>query len=132
MSWPTVAPETLRAAAILTNGAVASSVLDCRNANQVTVAVNFTLGSLTNMLIKVQLSNDKTNWYDYEIDDVTNAVVASTALNIPARSLQRLFDGSCSLAFQVPVKAAYLRLSVLGTGTVTSSSCDITAFLGVA
>lgn len=84
------------------------------------------------MLLRTQLSFNNSDWFDYEIDDTANVVTSGTDLQIPARSLIRVFDGDCTLGFQVPVKAAYLRFKVVGTGTATGSSCTITAMLGVA
>ena len=132
MSWPTVTQKPLRAAAVLTNALVYSTPLEVTNQNQVCVQVNFTKGSLTNMLLRTQLSFDNVNWFDAEIDDTQNETTSGTDLQIPARALVRLFDGDCALAFQVPCKAAWMRFGVIGTGTVTGSNCTIAAMLGVA
>ena len=133
MSWQTVSsPPALRAEAVLTNALVYSNPLEVVNQNQVCALIDFTLGSLTNMLLRTQVSYDKTNWYDVEIDDTQNEATVGTDVQIPARALVRVFDGNCALAIQVPVKAAWLRFGVIGTGTVTGSSCTITPMVGVA
>lgn len=132
MSWLTVYKQPVRTAAVLTNSFVYSSPLDVSNINQVCLLVDFTIGSLTDMLLAVQVSYDSTNWYDYEIDDTTNATTSAPVLKVPARSYYRVFDATCSLAIQVPLKAAAVRFGVKGEGTVTSSSCAMTAMLGVA
>jgi hypothetical protein len=84
------------------------------------------------MLMRTQLSYDNVLWFDYEIDDTQNEVTSGTDLQIPARALVRVFDGSCALALQVPVKSAWVRFGLTGTGTVTGSSCDISVMPGVA
>jgi hypothetical protein len=133
MSWQTVSsPPALRVAAVLTNALVYSNPLEVVNQNQVCALVSFTIGSLTNMLMRTQFSYDKTNWFDAEIDDTQNEAVVGTDANIPARALVRIFDGNCSLAIQVPCKSAWVRFGVIGTGTVTGSSCSIVAMVGVA
>lgn len=132
MSWLTVAPIAQRTAAVLTNALVYTTPLELVNQNQVTALVDFTLGSLTNMLLRVQMSPDKTNWYDYEIDDSQNEAVSGADADIPARALVRLFDADCHLAIQIPVKTVWMRFGVIGTGTVTNSSCAISAMVGKA
>lgn len=100
----------LRAAAILTTAAVASAVFNVNATvdGYLQVFIDFTLGSLTNGIFTPQVSPDGTNWYN-----VTNP----GALTLTA---------SGSSAFLVPCKGAkQFRMTVLGTGTVTSSSAKI-------
>ncbi len=117
---------------MLTNSLVYTTPLELVNQNQVTALVDFTIGSLTNMLFRVQLSFDKLNWYDYEIDDTQNEVVSGSDVDIPARALVRVFDANSHLAIQIPVKTVWMRFGVVGTGTVTGSSCAISAMVGKA
>ena len=134
--WLTVTspggPFHARAAAVLTNSLVYTEAIDISNQNQVTALVDFTKGSLTDMQMRVQLSWDKTNWYDYEIDDTQNEVISGTDCQIPARAFVRVLDGDCHLAINIPVKSAWVRFGVIGVGTVTSSSCAISTMLGKA
>lgn len=130
MSWLNVDLSTQRKATVLTNALVYTTAMDVKNLNQVTALIDFVLGSLTNMLLRVQLSPDNVNWYDYETDDTQDQTIVGVDDQIPARALVRLFDGDSHMAFQVPVKAAYLRFGVIGTGTVTGSSCAISTMVG--
>lgn len=133
MSWLTVSsPGVARAAAVLTNALVYSNPIEMVNQNQMCALVSFTKGSLTNMLLRTQYSYDKTNWFDAEIDDTQNEATVGTDVQVPARALVRLFDGDCALAIFVPAKASWARFGVIGTGTVTGSSCSIVPMVGVA
>lgn len=100
----------LRAAAILTNAAVASAVFNVNATvdGYIQVFIDFTLGSLTNGIFNPQVSPDGTNWYD-----VTNP----GALTLVA---------SGSKAFLVPCKGAkQFRMQVTGTGTAAGSSAKV-------
>lgn len=99
-----------RAAAVLTNAAVATSVVPVNQSldGWITVYANFTLGSLTNVIINPQLSDDGTNWYD---------VSDPGALTLTATGKK---------AFSVCAKGAkQFRCQATGTGTVTSSSLTL-------
>lgn len=96
-----------RAAAILTTSAVASNTVQVGNTSDgnVLVYADFTKGSLTNVIINPQVSDDGTNWYD---------LTTPGALTLTA-------DGA--KAFSCPCGGAkYFRCTATGTGTVTSSS----------
>lgn len=104
-----------RAAAILTTGEVAGTSFDLNNAwgAKVAVQVDFTLGSLTNEVVRFYVSNDGTNFYT--LYGPSGAVLTQTL--------------TASAAITIPVQAVgwkFLRVSCQGTGTVTSSSSTIT------
>jgi len=121
--------QTLRAAAILTTGAVLSSALDLEHAGAATWGVNpgtlrttgatiqitFTLGSLTNMIIQVQISNDggTTYFIAHEYDRTCDTSADDLQIQVAPLSVQD----------------THIQVSVQGTGTVTSSSCTIKARL---
>lgn len=99
-----------RAAAVLTNAAVASNVVPVNATvdGGIQVYCNFTLGLLTNVIINPQVSEDGTNWYD---------VTSPGALTITATGKK---------AFLVYANGAkQFRVTATGTGTVTSSSLSI-------
>ncbi len=104
-----------RAAAVLTTSEVAGASLDLNTtyASTATVDVDFTLGSLTNVILRFYASMDGVTWKQI----VTGGSVLSETLTATA-----------SQAFSMPHLSGwkFLRASAQGTGTVTSSSCDIT------
>lgn len=100
-----------RAAAILTNSAVAASTINGSKLadGTLSVQIDFTLGSLTNVIINPQGSQDGTTWYD---------ITTPGALTLTA-------SGTKSL----PVSAVgwkFFRVTATGTGTLTSSSLTLT------
>ena len=106
--------QILRAAAILTTSYVNSSSVDIEHWNKGSLLVSFTIGSLTNVLIKVQFSPDDTNWYD-EVD-----------ANYGGHTIiEHAFAGSMAVAFPLELADKYIRISAKGTGTVTSSSLEV-------
>ena len=117
--------EALRAAATLTTGAVASSVVAVNKGSRVTVYVDFTIGSLTNVILRPEvrpLSGSGSSWY--QLTDSAGDVVAYT------------LTASDALAIQLPdhggeFSAGDLRLTAQGTGTVTGSSLTLGATVSV-
>lgn len=103
-----------RAAAILTTGEVAASRLDLNLcwSGLVSVDLDFTLGSLTNGIMRFYVSADGTT---YKPIAVSGAVVTET---ITA-------DATRSYVFPALVGWKWFRASIQGTGTVTSSSATI-------
>lgn len=103
-------PTNIRAAAILTNGAVASNSVrvPATGTQKVMLYIVFTKGSLTNVLIQPQVSYDGTTWFDH-----TDPGLATLTA-----------DGN--KAFPVDVTGAKLfRVTAQGTGTATSSSLQL-------
>jgi len=103
-----------RAAAILTTAEVAAATLDLNEtyAGRVSVDINFTLGSLTNVVLRYYVSMDGTNWTPVETDGGDGVSHTLTATTTKA----------------VPVQAGgwkFFKTSAQGTGTVTSSSLTL-------
>lgn len=99
-----------RAAAVLTNAAVASNVVPVNQTldGWITVYCNLTLGSLTNVIINPQVSDDGTTWYD--VTDPGTLTMTATGTK----------------AFPICAKGAkQFRVQATGTGTVTGSSLKI-------
>lgn len=104
-----------RAPAILTTGEVAATALDLNEAwgSHVTVFLDFTIGSLTNVVVRFYVSMDGTNYYPIAAGSaVMTETVTATATRCYAPA---------SLAGW-----KWFRASVQGTGTVTSSSATLT------
>jgi hypothetical protein len=101
-----------RAAAILTTGEVAGATLDLSDAwaGHVAVDLDFTLGSLTNVIVRFYGSEDGSTW-----KPIANGSVLMT----------ETLTATATRLYLVPALAGvkYFRASVQGTGVVTSSSC---------
>jgi hypothetical protein len=110
-----LANHVARAAAILTTGEVAGTIFDLTNAleQDVTVQIAFTQGSLTNGIFRFYVSMDNSTFvplYGPSAAALTQTYTADTTSVIPIKA-----NGW-----------RYLRVSVQGTGTVTSSSATVT------
>lgn len=117
---------TIRSAAILTNSYVAGAVLeDVEHYNQLILYVDFTLGSLTNGKIKIEFSDDNSDYYQETYSSVSAGVSTETVGD-------HTFAATGKYTLSIPIKAKYIKVSALGTGTVTSSSMAISAIVGVA
>lgn len=105
-----------RAAAILTTGEVAATAMDLNEAwgGNVNVQLDFTIGSLTNVIVKFYVSMDGTTYVP--IAAPTGAVMTETVTATATR------------AYAVGNLAGwkFFRATLTGTGTVTSSSATLT------
>lgn len=104
-----------RASAVLTTGEVAgaaASVSQFYN-GEIWVDFDFTLGSLTNVIVKFYASMDGTT-YDLIEND--------------GGSMTKTLTANSTAAYPVPQLKGwrFFRVSVQGTGTVTSSLCAFT------
>lgn len=105
---------SVRSAAILTTGEVDGAVFDLDQAwgHGASAKINFTLGSLTNGIFRFYVSDDGTNWF--------------TLLGVNGGSLTQTLTANGTIS--VPILALgwkSLKISVQGTGTVTSSSATV-------
>lgn len=104
----------VRAAAITTNAEVAGTSFDLNEAkdSEVVAQINFTLGSLTNGIFRFYVSMDGTTFF--------------TLMGPTGAALTQTYTGNATNA--IPLNARgwkFLRISVEGTGTVTSSSATV-------
>jgi hypothetical protein len=104
-----------RASAVLTTGEVAGTALSLIGirGQLVTVDLSFTIGSLTNVTVRFYASMDGTT-YDQ--------------ININGTNMQEVLTASSERCYVVPALPGWkwFRVSVQGSGTVTSSLCDFT------
>lgn len=121
----------VRSTAILTGTYVAnpinlsSAARDVYQSNQLVLLVNFTKGSLTTAEMKIEFSNDNTNWYQEVTESVTAGVISEVLS-------ERQFSATGKYRIPVPIKDRYIRVSVKGTGTTTGSDMVITAVVAEA
>ena len=116
--------KPVRAAAILTNSYVAGTVLtNVQEKNQLEIEVQFTKGSLTNAIIKVEFSPDGVTYRQQTFGSISTGVkTLSLGTNLIAA------DGNYTIS--IPIKTKNIKISAIGTGTVTSSSMEINAVVG--
>lgn len=125
MTTNDISYKTVRAAAILTNSYVAGTVLEnCQNYNSLSLNIAFTKGSLTDCQIKIEVSKDGTNYLPLTVDAFTAGV------NSPVSLIYKFTADASVSTNQLPILTKYIKISAIGTGTVTSSSLAIDAVLG--
>lgn len=113
----------LRASAVLTTGYVASDSYPCGPFSSVVFDLDFTIGSLTSLEVKVQYSTDGgTTWRDVLVVETPSSGVSSTVVHV--LQMAATTGGSVTVdttAFEL------VRLAAKGTGTVTGSLLAIGA-----
>lgn len=116
--------KSVRSSAVLTTSYVAGTVLEnIHDYNQLVLLVDFTIGSLTSVQVKVEFSFDGTNFFQD-----SNAAVSGGTSTITSNEYTKTTTGG--FVIKLPILYRYARVSVKGTGTVTSSLCAVTALLG--
>lgn len=104
-----------RTAAILTTGEVAGTAFDLLRAKdrRVTVDLTFTIGSLTNVIVRFYASMDGTT-YD--------------PINVDGTTLTETLTASAERCYVLPPLMGwkFFRASLQGTGTATSSTAQFT------
>lgn len=88
--------------------------------NQVILLVNFTKGSLTSMEMKIDFSPDSVTYYQ----ETSLAISGGTGT---VSLFEYTFTATGTYRIAVPIKDRYMKVSVKGTGTATSSLCQIDA-----
>lgn len=128
--------NNLRSAAILTNSYVAADVLgpttdtnqvqaDVSRYNQLNIFVEFTIGSLTDADLKVEFSHDGTTYFQ------DSAIGSPSSGESAVSALHYTFSADGNYTISIPIKCNYIKISIVGNGTVTSSEAAIHAALGV-
>ena len=116
-------PDAIREAAILTQAYVASDIFNLQGANQLQLKVAFTLGSSSGAQIKVEFSDDKTNWFQESKYSVSGSDWVHTAQT-------RRRNASASLVINIPVISKWYRVSSLAVTDETGTSLAITGMVG--
>ncbi len=127
----------VRDAAITTNSYVAGEVIGLDTTavnfseggvhlkNQLELYIAITLGSLTDVLIKIEFSDDNSTYYQEAFSSIT-AGLDTVSL------AEHKFSASGNFRLALPIKDRYIKVSVKGEGTVTSSSVSIKTPIGIA
>ena len=129
--------RNIRASAVLTTSYVAGTTLGAEAGttietyttnpneyNQLVLFVDFTIGSLTSMELKVEFSPDNSSYYQETVASISGSTETNSVLT-------HTFTATGKYRLAVPCTDRYIKVSVKGTGTVTSSLCAIDAILGV-
>jgi len=111
--------DTVRAAAILTTGYVASSTFDADRANQLNLQCFFTIGSADACRIKVEFTQDKTNWVQ-ETDVSLAGGIATHQVVVHRWTATGNYD------IAIPVNYRHYRVSALAETDATGTSLAIT------
>lgn len=121
---------SVRSSAVLTTSYVGTTPVQSDGGhNQAVFLINFTIGSLTDVLIKAQLSTDNVTWYDAPIKG--NGTTVTTEYQQPLLSDVAKLAATGTYAYQVPMMGLpYCRLALKGEGTVTSSLAAVSAYKG--
>lgn len=115
----------VRSSAILTGSYVAGTVIEeVHNKNQMILLVDFTKGSLTDMDLKVEFSPDGTNYYQ-EVSEAVSSGEATVSLK------HHTFTATGKYRIPIAIKDRYIKISVIGNGTTTSSLVTVDAIIGV-
>lgn len=121
----------VRTAAILTNAYVAGTTITgvggngVHLTNQLELYVDFTIGSLTDAQIKIEFSNDNSAYFQESASSISGG---TDTISLLVHKLTA--TGKYRIA--IPIKDRFVKVSVIGTGTVTSSSLAIDAIIGIA
>lgn len=124
----------VRTAAILTNSYVAGNIIGNTTdfaalggvhlQNQLVLLVNFTIGSLTSASIKIEFSPDNTSYYQ----EASSSIAAGTDT---VSLLVHTLTASGLYRLAIPIKDRFIKVSAVGTGTLTNSTMTINAVFGV-
>ena len=143
--------RNVRAAAILTNAYVAGTVLGVptndnvpqqdgrvvadpvEDLNFLAIEYDFTKGSLTDAQVQIEFSDDNSTFYVVQKGTVSAGVDTMTPFVIKVSADSKGYVNVNAECFSgAPFKTRYIRISAIGTGTVTSSSLALKAVIGVA
>lgn len=114
-----VRPDT-----ILTNSFVSGTIMDnVSGNNQNILYIKLILGSLTQVNIKMEFSDDKTNWYQETVENISGSVFLGTLI-------EHSFATNGNYRIAVSGKDKFVRVSSKGTGTITGSSLGILGISG--
>lgn len=120
----------IRTAAILTNEYVPATILNFKNVNpsdknQLIIDVYFTIGALTDCQIKIEFSHNGTNYVQETADSAPSSGVVTESVIV------RKLTATGNYRITLPIKDNHIKISAIGTGTVTNSSLALDAKVGV-
>ena len=115
----------VRAAAELTTSYVASDLKESTGYTQLVVNILLTLGSLTTAELKVEFSENGTDFYQ-ETFELADFAAGKSEVKVNEYE----FSVSGNFRLFIPIKDRKIRISVKGTGDETGSSMAVDCVLG--
>ena len=112
---------SVREAAALTTSYVVSDSFNIQGANQLQLLVSFTKGDSNGCTLKIEFSEDETNWYQesecsvYETGDITH------------KPALRRIESSSDIVISIPVSTSFFRVSAAAFTSGTGTSLSIVA-----
>ena len=118
-----MAIHNIRASTVLTTGEVETTAVAIDKATQAALNIWFTIGSLTNAIITILVSQDGTNYVEHSVTEWSSA---NQILN-KSKLVLDTSSGAWGYRYAFPITTAdtKLKVSCKGTGTVTSSLLKI-------
>jgi len=125
----------IREDAILTTSYVAATVISSKMTNydvnpqlhnQLLVFIKYTKGSLTSLELKLEFSLDGTTYFQETAKSISGGTSTDTALEHTFAP-----SGNQNFVLAIPIKYPYIKISAKGTGTVTTSSLELSVAVGV-
>ncbi len=113
----------IRSAAALTTAYVATAVRQIDDYNQLVLLVMYTKGSSTEMRLKVEFSENKTDFYQETTANVTGTTVKHEIF-------YRWMDASGNYPIKIEILAKWYKVSAIAITSGTSTSCTITEVKG--
>jgi hypothetical protein len=146
VSWQEYQTLSIRSAAILTNAYVAATVIGqaqtttypmtadhVEQCNFLALECAFTLGSLTNVTLKIEFSDDNSTFYQIGVGTITTGTDAIVAGLVTLTATGNYYIDINKECFNGGgFKTRFIKVSASGVGTVTGSSLAINAVWGVA
>ena len=124
-------PTSIRSSAILTTGYVAATIInDNELKNQLVLLVDLTFdGSQTSATLKIEFSNDGTNYYQESYENL--GTISSVTAPFNCYQIEHVFLGTGKYRVPVAIKDRFVRVSIKGAGTLTASLAKLDAITGV-
>lgn len=116
---------SIRTAAALTTSYVATAVRQIDDSNQLALLVKYTKGSSSSMRLKVEFSENKTDFYQESKMDAPSESGA-----IEHTLYYHWWDTSGNYPVQIPILGTWYKASVIAITSGTSTSCAITEVKG--
>lgn len=93
--------------------------------NQLELLINYSQdGTTTDTLIKIEFSVDNTNWFQESLQNYDPSGTDTVA------PLVHKLSSTGTYRLPLPIKGRYIKISVKGEGTPTTSTIAITAVIG--
>lgn len=118
--------QIVRASSQPTASYVAGTVIEhVHLRNQLMLYVDVTIGTATSVSVKIEFSDDNTNWYQEtaEVIDATTGIITHTAV-------ERRWTANAAQRVAIPTLDKYIKISTKGTGTLTTTTVGIKAITG--